>query len=114
MAKRPQTDERELPLHLRLNGLSRETDLPANPRPVTHVELAKAVQLQSESIRAQMIEQGAFKALAHEGVPFAACSLLCVCQQLGEVPLPASSIPASLRMQSLILRSSEIRAAHDH
>jgi hypothetical protein len=65
LAKRPQTDEPDLPLHLRLNGLSREPNLPANPRPVAHAKLAKAVELQRESIRAQMIEQGCLQAPNH-------------------------------------------------
>jgi hypothetical protein len=65
LAQRPQTDEPDLPLHLRLNGLSREPNLPANPRPVTHVELAKAIELQCESIRAQMIEQSGLQARDH-------------------------------------------------
>jgi hypothetical protein len=65
LAQRPQTDEPDLPLHLRLNGLSREPNLPANPRPVTHVELAKAIELQCESIRAQMIEQSGVQARDH-------------------------------------------------
>jgi hypothetical protein len=40
LAQLPQTDESKLPLHLRLNGLSGAPNLPANPPPVTHVELA--------------------------------------------------------------------------
>jgi hypothetical protein len=65
LAQRPQTDEPDLPLHLRLNGLSREPNLPANTRPVTHVELAKAIELQCESIGAQMIEQSGLQARDH-------------------------------------------------
>jgi len=57
-AKQSQTDELDLPQHLRLNRRSREPDLPANPRPMVHIELAKAVELESESIRVQMGEQG--------------------------------------------------------
>lgn len=65
LAQRPKTDEPDLPLHLRLNGLSCESNLSPNPRPVTHVEFAEAVELQRESIRAQMIEQGGFQAPKH-------------------------------------------------
>jgi hypothetical protein len=65
LAQRPQTDEPDLPLHLRLNGRSREPNLPANPRPVTHVELAKAVELQREPVRAQIVEQGGFERRDH-------------------------------------------------
>jgi hypothetical protein len=65
LAKRPQSDEPDLALHLRLNGLSREPNLPANPRPVAHAKLAKAIELQRESIRPQMIEQGGLQAPNH-------------------------------------------------
>lgn len=65
LAKHPQTDEPDLPLHLRLNGISREPNLPANPRPVAHVELAKAVELQRKSVRPQIIEQRRLQAPDH-------------------------------------------------
>jgi hypothetical protein len=64
LATRPQADEFDLPQHLRLNGFAREPNPPANPRLVSHGELAEAVELQGESIRAQMIEQGGLQALA--------------------------------------------------
>ena len=62
LPKCPQTDEPDFPFHLCLNGLSSEPNPPANPRPVAHVELAKATELQRKSIRAQMIEQGGLQA----------------------------------------------------
>jgi hypothetical protein len=65
LAKNPQTDELDLPPHLRLNGLSRESNLPANPRSVAHIELAKTVEFQRESIRAQMIEKRGLQAFDH-------------------------------------------------
>jgi hypothetical protein len=57
LAKHPQTNELDLPQRLRLYRLSGEPDLPANPRLVAHIELAEGVELQRESVRAQMIEQ---------------------------------------------------------
>src|ERR1700751_5160102 len=64
-AKQSQTDELDLPQHLRLNRRSREPDLPANPRPMVHIELAKAAELEGESIRVQMGEQGGLEAQNH-------------------------------------------------
>ena len=49
----PQTDESNPLLHLRLNGLSGVPNLPTNPWPVTHAELAKAVELQRDFLRLQ-------------------------------------------------------------
>ena len=65
LAKRPQTDEPDLPARLCLNGLAGEPDSPGRARPVTHVELAKAVELQRESIRLQIIEQHGLQAPDH-------------------------------------------------
>jgi hypothetical protein len=73
LAQRPQTDEPNFPLHLRLYGLSREPDSPGGARLVSHGELPEAVELQRESVRAQMIEQHGLQALAHEGGLIAAC-----------------------------------------
>lgn len=49
----PQTDESNPLLHLRLNAQSGVPNLPTNPRPVTHAELAKAVELQRDFLRLQ-------------------------------------------------------------
>lgn len=65
LAQIPQTDELDLPARPCLYGLAGESDSPGSARPVTHVELAKAVELQRESIRTQMIEQRGFQALDH-------------------------------------------------
>jgi hypothetical protein len=53
LAKCPQTDEPDFPPHLCLNGLAGEPDSPRSARPVANGKLAKAVELQRESIRAQ-------------------------------------------------------------
>ena len=50
-AERSQSHERDLPPRFRLNRLSREPNLPANPRLVAHGELAEAAELQRESVR---------------------------------------------------------------
>jgi hypothetical protein len=65
LAKRSQIDELNLPAWPCLYGFSREPNFPPNARPVAHVELAKAVELQRESIRGQMVEQGGLQALDH-------------------------------------------------
>jgi hypothetical protein len=65
LAKRTQTDEPNLPQGLRLNRLARETYFPENSRSVPHEEFAKAIQLQRESIRVQIIEQRGLQAHDH-------------------------------------------------
>ena len=65
LAKRPPIDELDLPPHLRLNRLARETYFPENSGPMPLGEFAKAIQLQRESIRAQMIEERGFQARDH-------------------------------------------------
>jgi hypothetical protein len=62
LANQPQADEDDLAPHFRLNGLSAEPDLPAKPRLVARIELAKVVELQRESIRAQIIQQSGLQA----------------------------------------------------
>ena len=56
LAKYPQTNELDLPQQLRLNGLSREPDLSADAGLMSHIELAKPVQLQREPVSIQMVE----------------------------------------------------------
>jgi len=64
-AKNAQTDELDLPQHLRLNDLSGESDFPPNPGSVVDIELAEAIELQGESICVQMFEQCGFQAADH-------------------------------------------------
>jgi hypothetical protein len=66
LAKRPHTDEPNLPHPLRVNRLARETYFPENSGSVTHGEFAKAIQLQRESIRVQIIEQRGLQAHDHD------------------------------------------------
>jgi hypothetical protein len=40
-----------------LYGLTREAYFPENPRPVAHIELAQAIELQREALRAQITQQ---------------------------------------------------------
>lgn len=61
-AKQPQTDEPDLPSILCQDGLARESNPPENSRLVAHIELAEGVELQRESVRAQMIEQSGLQA----------------------------------------------------
>src|SRR5487761_62745 len=61
----PQSDELHVAPHLRLNRLASEPDLPENPRLVANVELAEAVELQREPVRAQIVEQGGLQAPNH-------------------------------------------------
>ncbi len=49
----------------RLNRLAREAYFPENSGSVTHGEFAKAVELQRESIRVQIIEQRGLQAHDH-------------------------------------------------
>jgi hypothetical protein len=65
LAERPQTDKSDLPPRLRLNRLARETYFPENSAPMTNGEFAKAIQLQRESIRVQIIEQRGLQAHDH-------------------------------------------------
>lgn len=65
LAERPQTDEPDLPQHLRLNDFSREPNFPSNSGFVPNEELAKAAELQRKSIRAQMVEQSGLQAPNH-------------------------------------------------
>ena len=50
LSKPSQTDEHDLSSHLCLDGLSGEPNLPADSGFVSDIELAKPVELQSESI----------------------------------------------------------------
>ena len=65
LAKPSQTDEHDLSSHLCLYGFSGEADFPANPRPVVHIKLTEGVELQSESVRPQMVKQCSFHTPDH-------------------------------------------------
>jgi hypothetical protein len=65
LAKRPQTDEFNLPRHPCFNHLARKTYFPENSGFVPHGEFAQAIELQRESIRVQIIEQRGLQAHDH-------------------------------------------------
>jgi hypothetical protein len=65
LAKRPQADEFDRPPRLREDGQSRESNLPTNPRLVSHGELAEAAQLQRKAVRVEIVQQSGFERRDH-------------------------------------------------